>query len=324
MRAYPLLALLTVSASAVPQDTKRALLEARLDLPADITDGLEIDPDIIGKTVFHISHAYKVTRDNRSARASKIRSKEYSLQSAGQCVLQRKRAGVCDPAGWSEEPKKTPPEQTGPGEDDGKGKGKGKGKGGITGQKITESKFLQFVAELDPELIRPLVEAVQSGEITVSDIQLAFKRALSETMEKRWVSFKSGNKAAETLKNIVINIFATARYATPPEFWQDVARNLPDIAREISKGKTPEEKLKIANKNVNEVVNVWSYTPVGVLNENIMKEAANNAPPVQAIAVSLNNLWSYTPFGWLVNQIAPVDSGLRRINVRDVMLTLGQ
>ncbi|KAH0595328.1 hypothetical protein MHUMG1_07079 [Metarhizium humberi] len=95
---------------------------------------------------------------------------------------ERKRAGVCDPAGWSE-PKKTPPEQTGPGEDD--GKEKGKGKGGIKGQKITESKFLQFLAELDPEFIRPLVEAVQSGEITVSDIQLAFKRALSETMEKR-------------------------------------------------------------------------------------------------------------------------------------------
>lgn len=69
---------------------------------------------------------------------------------------------------------------------------------------------------------------------------------------------------------------------------------------------------------------MWSYTPVGVLNENIMKEAANNAPPVQAIAVSLNKLWSYTPFGWLVNLIAPVDSGLRQINVRDVMLTLGQ
>ncbi|EFY97237.1 hypothetical protein MAA_07254 [Metarhizium robertsii ARSEF 23] len=150
MRAYQLLALLTVSASAVPQDTKRALLEARLDLPAGITDGLEIDTDIIGKTV---------------------------------PIIRRERAGVCDPAGWSEEPKKTPSEQTGPGEDD--GKEKGKGKGGITGQKIIESKFLQFLAELDPEFIRPLVEAVQSGEITVSDIQLAFKRSLTDTMENR-------------------------------------------------------------------------------------------------------------------------------------------
>ncbi|EXV00706.1 hypothetical protein X797_006114 [Metarhizium robertsii] len=158
MRAYQLLALLTVSASAVPQDTKRALLEARLDLPAGITDGLEIDTDIIGKTV-------------------------PIIRSAGRCVLQRERAGVCDPAGWSEEPKKTPSEQTGPGEDD--GKEKGKGKGGITGQKIIESKFLQFLAELDPEFIRPLVEAVQSGEITVSDIQLAFKRSLTDTMENR-------------------------------------------------------------------------------------------------------------------------------------------
>ncbi|KID77427.1 Transcription elongation factor A, partial [Metarhizium brunneum ARSEF 3297] len=184
----------------------------------------EIDPDIIGKTVFDISRAYKGTQDNRSARSSKIRNKEYSLKSAGQCVLQRKRAGVCDPAGWSEEPKKTPPKQTGPGEDD--GKERGKGKGAITGQKITESKFLQFLAELDPEFIRPLVKAVQSGEVTVSDIQLAFKRALLETMEKRWAYFRSGDKAAKSLKNIIVNIFATARYATPPEFWQNVARNL--------------------------------------------------------------------------------------------------
>lgn len=96
-----------------------------------------------------------MTRDNRSARSSKIRNKEYSLKSAGRCVLQRERAGVCDPAGWSEEPKKTPPEQTRPGEDD--GKGKGKGKGGIKGQKITESKFLPFLAELDPSLFAPLL-----------------------------------------------------------------------------------------------------------------------------------------------------------------------
>ncbi|KAK9439385.1 hypothetical protein VB005_07540 [Metarhizium brunneum] len=160
----------------------------------------------------------------------------------------------------------------------------GKGKGRITGQKITESKFLQFLAELDPEFIHPLVEAVPSGEITIS-----------ETIEKRW--------------EIVVDIFTTARYATPPEFWQDVARNLPDITREISEGKTPEEKLKIANKNVNEVVNVWPYTLVGVLNENIMKEAVNGAPPVHAVAVSLNKLWLYTPIGWLVNQIAPLILG---------------
>lgn len=69
----------------------------------------------------------------------------------------------------------------------------GKGKGRITGQKITESKFLQFLAELDPEFIHPLVEAVPSGEITIS-----------ETIEKRWVNFSSCDKAAETPRKLLL------------------------------------------------------------------------------------------------------------------------
>ncbi|KAG8421705.1 hypothetical protein J3458_003557 [Metarhizium acridum] len=116
---------------------------------------------------------------------------------------------------------------------------------GSRGKRPRRGKFLHFLTELDPGFIRPLVEAIQSGEITVSDIQLAFKRALSETMEKRWTDFESGEKAAEILKNIVVDIFATVRYATPPGFWQDVARNLPDIAREVSKAQTPRKSWQL-------------------------------------------------------------------------------
>ncbi|EFY93317.1 hypothetical protein MAC_00555 [Metarhizium acridum CQMa 102] len=104
-----------------------------------------------------VSHAYEVTRDNPSARSSKIRNEGYSLRSAGRCVLQRKRAVVCDPAGWAEEPKKTPPKQTGPGEDDGKGKGKGEGEGksGITGQKTTERQVPAFPHRAGPRIYSP-------------------------------------------------------------------------------------------------------------------------------------------------------------------------
>lgn len=63
--------------------------------------------------------------------------------------------------------------------------GKGKGKGRNQGAKNHREQVPAVPRRAGPEFIRPLVEAVQSGEITVSDIQLAFKRALSETMEKR-------------------------------------------------------------------------------------------------------------------------------------------
>ncbi|KAK9435778.1 Transcription elongation factor A [Metarhizium brunneum] len=192
-----------------------------------------------------------------------------------------------------------------------KGKVKGKGKVGASVLNIQGGKFLDFFSELDPEAFGPLIKAIEDGEITVADIEMALKRAISETMKQRWADFGSTEKAAETLKNIAFDIFATARYATPPGFWHDVVKNLPPIAKEIHNAKTPEEKLEIANKNINEVVTIWSYTPVGAFNENIMKEVAKGTPTTTAVAVSVNKLWSYTPLGWLINQIAPIDSWIR-------------
>lgn len=273
-----------------------------------------------------ISHAYEVTRDNPSSRSKKVKNENYSLKSSPRCSIQKR--STCDPAKFveQEEPKKKP--VTGEKEEPKKGgktpmpeeqnSGEKKGsKSHFTGNKIMESRFLQFLSELDAQALKPLVEAIEKREITVADAQLAFKRSLSETMEKRWTDFKNPEEALESLKNIAVDIFSTARYATPTGYWEDVIRNLPAIAKEIGQGKTPEEKLAIANKDINSVMKAWSYTPIGVLNDNLMNEAAKNTPAVQATAVTVNKLWSYTPLGWLVNYFAPVEPLLRKINARE-------
>ncbi|KAG8413384.1 hypothetical protein J3458_012953 [Metarhizium acridum] len=121
------------------------------------------------------------------------------------------------------------------------------------GQKIAERKFLQFIGQLDSRSIGSLIKGLKDGEFTFADVQLAFKMALSEAMDHRWTDFENWEKAAESLKNIVDDIVSTARFKTPVGYWSNVIQRLPDTAKEISKGKTPEEKLEIANKNVTRV-----------------------------------------------------------------------
>ncbi|KAK8148005.1 hypothetical protein G3M48_000564 [Beauveria asiatica] len=185
------------------------------------------------------------------------------------------------------------------------------------GERIQESRFLQFLADLDPAFLEPLINGIKAGDFSVEDLQLGFKRAVSVTMTKRWADFGDGDKAAESLKNIAFDIFSTFRYATPVGYWEDVIKNLPAIAKEIHEGKTPEEKLEIANRDINDVVKTWSKTPLGLVNEALMKVLSGYAPPVQTAVSTLNKIWSYTPFGWLVNQFAPIDSLIEKnIQVR--------
>ncbi|OAQ57878.1 hypothetical protein VFPFJ_11714 [Purpureocillium lilacinum] len=183
------------------------------------------------------------------------------------------------------------------------------------GTKIRENKFLRFISEASPEAFRPLADAIKGGSISVQDCELAFKRSLSKTIEKRYAEFGSFNKAADSLKNIIVDISKSARFGTPIGFWEDVIKELPAIAKEVSKGKTPTEKLEIANRDIHPVVKAWSYTPIGALNEFLMQEAANKTPIVQGTAVAINKLWSYTPFGWFINRVFPVEPLIRQSNV---------
>ncbi|KAG8409564.1 hypothetical protein J3459_017390 [Metarhizium acridum] len=192
-----------------------------------------------------ISHAYEVTKDNPADKSRKIKNEEYSLRSASKCTILKSRAGgSCDPAGWADV-EETGLKKPAPGGTEG-----GKDMKRFVGQKIAESKLLQFIGELDSGSISSLIKGLKDGEFTFADVQLAFKRELSEAMDHRWTDFESWEKAAESLKNIVDGIVSTARFKTPVGYWSDVIQRLPDTAKEISKGKIPEEKLEIANKNV--------------------------------------------------------------------------
>ncbi|POR37509.1 Uncharacterized protein TPAR_02281 [Tolypocladium paradoxum] len=94
----------------------------------------------------------------------------------------------------------------------------------------------------------------------------------------------------ETLKNILVDTAQTARYGTPIGFWESIIEVLPGIAKEIATGKTPEEMLQRANKDINPVVEAWSKMPVGLINEELMQEAADETPVFQAVTTFMRNL----------------------------------
>ncbi|TQW01010.1 hypothetical protein IF1G_00941 [Cordyceps javanica] len=274
-----------------------------------------------------ISHAYEFDRANPSLWPKKIENAHYAFKSLPRCTVQKR--AVCDPAKsiGDEEPGRQPStgeekvEKKKPGalEEEGKDKYRGgEANGARTGIKIRENRFLQWLGELDPESLDPLVESIRKGELTAVELQMGFKRALSQTIDERWGDFESEEQAKQSLLNIGVDLFSPIRYKVPTSFYQDVVRNLLAIAKEIRAAETPEEKLRVAQKDVNAIVKAWSYTPVGAVNEAMMREPALDMPPVQTVAVMANKLWSYTPIGWLINNVAPIESLLRRIDARKV------
>ncbi|POR35632.1 Uncharacterized protein TPAR_04178 [Tolypocladium paradoxum] len=180
------------------------------------------------------------------------------------------------------------------------------------GIKMEQNRFLQWIASESPEEFQPLVDAIRSEEVGIEDCVLALKRALSVTLYTRWSDFDNFDVAAKSIANIVTDVFATSTTKAPVGFFKAVVLAIPDIAKEIRKGKTPKEKLKIANKNLHVIVKAWSYSPAGIVNERLMKEAAQDTPMVKGVLVSLNNLWSYTPLGYVANQVFPVESLIKR------------
>ena len=75
----------------------------------------------------------------------------------------------------------------------------------------------------------------------------------------------------------------------PVGFWEAVIEVLPAIAKEVAQSKTPEEKLEIANKDIHPIMQAWSYTPVGLINESLMEESAKNTPTNQRAPWSSTN-----------------------------------
>ncbi|KAK2589576.1 hypothetical protein QQS21_012745 [Conoideocrella luteorostrata] len=183
--------------------------------------------------------------------------------------------------------------------------------------KVTKNRFLQWTSNLDPECFQPISDAIKNGELDLRDYQLAFKRALSMVISDRWSQFDSVERAFASLANIAVDVFETIRTKVPTYFWRDVLMLLPDVAKNISRGATPEERLELANHDTHPAVVAWTYTPVGRVNELLAEKAAKKAPAAQTFVSVLNSVWSWTPLGWVFNHVFPLEPLIQeKIHVR--------
>lgn len=262
-----------------------------------------------------ISHAYEVKLGFTFPDAVKrFKNPEYDLAHPG-CLWNRRKRSECSPSTWKPEEEFPNAKAVVEAEQTLKGKGR------PAGTPITENVFLRFLAETDVEFLRPLIDSIKSGECSAGDYHMALKRAMSETIDKRYTHFDGADETAASIAHMTLDIMSAARFGIPRGFWEDVVRNLPPIARKISKAKTTEEKLKIANTNINAVMRAWERTPVGTINEVLMGQS-----PRLLITTPVKNLiqlWSYTPLGLVIGLFAPADDLLKKLNVRDDFLKFG-
>lgn len=70
---------------------------------------------------------------------------------------------------------------------------------------------------------------------------------------------------------------------------------------------TPEEKLRIADMNINPFVEAWPYTPVGMFYNNLAWQAAHHTSVIEEVAKPALQLWYHAPLGWLVQRIFPIE-----------------
>ncbi|KJZ75365.1 hypothetical protein HIM_05291 [Hirsutella minnesotensis 3608] len=185
--------------------------------------------------------------------------------------------------------------------------------------RISDNKFLQFVAETNPEDFESFFDELLKGKLTVADCLLAFKRAVSETIDARWTDFGNGETAMRTISNLVLDGYSTLRFKAPSGFWRDVLTRLVVIAREIHKATTYDEKMAIAEENINMVTQAWSKTPLGVFNRILMEGAAKDEPVAKSAALGIHEVWSeYTLFGLLMNKVLPIKKWIRGTSHREV------
>ncbi|KAK2603894.1 hypothetical protein QQS21_003929 [Conoideocrella luteorostrata] len=290
-----------------------------------------------------IAYAYEMKADKPFSEAKRIKNDNFISATSPGCLWKRKRAACNPTAGIYIEdepmPKPNPTEEgsqqknpNGPGEESHESP---RNKGRPANTAITQSRFMQFLVETDVNFMAPIIESIKNDEASARDYQLALKRALSETMDKRWTDFSSTDAAIATVSKIGLDLVSTARFAIPRGYLEDVIKSLPAIAKEISQARTHEEKLKIANRNINTVMKIWEHTPIGALNEYLMNlqlrqesraiHATLNQPRdvARSAPADLNQLWSYTPLGWIISRFVPVEPLLKKINVREDYIKYG-
>ncbi|PHH66862.1 hypothetical protein CDD81_5214 [Ophiocordyceps australis] len=95
------------------------------------------------------------------------------------------------------------------------------------------------------------------------------------------------------------------RAAVAPGFWAEVIRRLPRIGQEIHQGKTSEEKLRIANKEISPLFQIWSYTPIGTLSAELANITAQGLVTSQGLRIFVYTICNKTSFGIIVELMCP-------------------
>ncbi|RDA89184.1 hypothetical protein CP532_0511 [Ophiocordyceps camponoti-leonardi (nom. inval.)] len=169
------------------------------------------------------------------------------------------------------------------------------------------------------EKVFELFDSILAGELTYQDAILGFKQAYSTAVKKRLAAITgpftgdgSEDEMVEALEKTANDVLGSLETGVAQEHVIEIFTELGPIARQIEKAQTPEEKHKIANKDIHPLVEVWSYSVLGQYMEVLMLNAAHDVPFAMGPVMHLNNMWSYTPFGLLVNKLFPIRDLLKR------------
>ncbi|PHH72129.1 putative enterotoxin [Ophiocordyceps australis] len=153
-----------------------------------------------------------------------------------------------------------------------------------------------------------LVDGLKKSEFTIADCQIGFKKALSNTLNRRYTEFDNVDHALGSIFNIAMDMADVFTLRPPPGFYMDLIAEIPRECKAVAAAKTPEDKLKVASEDVDTLVQVWSdYTPVGIETQTWAERLAKNpnVTPVKAVETTIYDFWSFTPIGWLFNQAFP-------------------
>ncbi|PHH66087.1 putative enterotoxin [Ophiocordyceps australis] len=153
-----------------------------------------------------------------------------------------------------------------------------------------------------------LVDGLKNSEFTIADCQIGFKKALSNTLNRRYTEFENADHALGSIFNIAMDTFDLVTLRPPAGFYMDLVAEIPKECKAVAAAKTPEEKLKVASEDVDTLVQVWSdYTPVGIETQRWAERLAKNPDikPIKAVETTIYDFWSMTPIGWLFNKAFP-------------------
>ncbi|KJZ80020.1 hypothetical protein HIM_00734 [Hirsutella minnesotensis 3608] len=169
--------------------------------------------------------------------------------------------------------------------------------------KIPWEGFADWAQGFDTEAWKRIADSIAAGKATEQDYAMAIKKSMSDVLQEREFNFGSVDDGLKTLSHWAMDGASLARFQPPPGLMEDFVQKIVQNAELIHQGKTPEEKLAIANANISTIAQVWSKTPVGIFNEELMKQSAQGAGLVKAAISGIDEVWSYTPMGLIYHYL---------------------